>query len=54
LPNFESARRQRNLARKVVFLMQVREIVTFDQYWSDPAQQRFGDNIYHREDGKWV
>lgn len=56
----------RGLAGTVVFLMQVNEIVTFDQYWNDPRfirrrpvmngslQQRFGDNIYHRQNGKWI
>lgn len=56
----------RSLAGRVVFLMRVDEIVTFDQYWSDPRfsrkipvmngslQQRFGDNIYRREKGKWI
>jgi len=56
----------RQLAGNVVFFMQVNEIITFDQYWSDPRfvrrrpvmngslQQRFGDNIYHRENGKWI
>lgn len=57
---------ERELAGKVVFLMQVDEIITFDQYWSDPRfarktpvmngslRQRFGDNIYHQENGEWV
>ncbi len=57
---------ERDLAGHVVFLMRVGEIITFDQYWSDPRfvrkiplmngslQQRFGDNIYHHEKGKWV
>ena len=57
---------ERKLAGRVVFLMRVDEIITFDQYWSDPRfarkipvmngslQQRFGDNIYHHENGEWV
>jgi hypothetical protein len=57
---------ERKLAGKVVFLMRVDEIITFDQYWSDPRfarkipvmngslQQRFGDNIYHHENGQWI
>lgn len=51
---------------RAIFLMQVSKIITFDDYWADPAylgkrpvmngslRQRFGDNIYHREDGQWV
>jgi hypothetical protein len=56
----------RGLAGKVSFLLRIGEIITFDQYWGSPRfarkipvmngslQQRFGDNIYHKEDGKWV
>lgn len=56
---------ERDLNGRVVFFMRVGEIITFDQYWADPKyarkipvmngslQQRFGDNIYHRENGKW-
>jgi hypothetical protein len=59
-----SAERKRN--GHVVFLMRIDEIITFDQCWKDPRfarkipvmngslQQRFGDNIYHHEDGKWI
>jgi len=57
---------ERQLAGRVVFLMRVDEIITFDEYWSNERfarkipimngslQQRFGDNIYHRENGHWV
>lgn len=57
---------ERKLAGKVVFLTRVDEIITFDQYWNDlrfarkipvmngSLQQRFGDNIYHRENGVWI
>lgn len=51
----------------IVYAMRVDEILTFDQYWSDPRfrqkrpllngslKQRFGDNIYHRDrSGKWI
>lgn len=56
----------RNLAGRATFLMRVEKIVDFNAYWSDPKfsrkipvmngslQQRFGDNIYHRVNGKWV
>ena len=56
----------RNLGGHAVFLARVEEIISFDQYWSDSRfarkipvmngslQQRFGDNIYHRENGKWL
>lgn len=57
---------RRKLAGTVTFIMQVDEIITFDQYWNDPRfirrrpvmngslQQRFGDNIYHQQNGKWI
>jgi hypothetical protein len=56
----------RNLAGHAVFLMRIDKIISFDEYWNDPQyarrvpvmngslQQRFGDNIYHRANGKWV
>ena len=51
----------------LVFAMRVEEILTFDEYWSDPRfrvkrpdmysskMKSFGDNIYHRDgvDGSW-
>src|SRR5690606_133759 len=52
---------RRGYADRVVFLMRVDEITTFDAYWRDPAflrkhpvlngsfKVRFGDNIYHRD-----
>jgi hypothetical protein len=55
------------LAGRLVYAMHVAEILTFDDYWSDPrfAAKRpsmrgglagtVGDNIYHRAgDGSWV
>ena len=53
---------------KVVYAMQVEEILDFDQYWRDPRfgdkrpalkggpKQRCGDNIYHRDpqSGNWI
>ena len=56
----------RGLSGKAVFLVRVGEIIAFDEYWSDvrfmrkipvmngSLQQRFGDNIYHREGSKWI
>jgi Nucleotide modification associated domain 2 len=56
----------RKLKGRMVFLMRVGRIISFDEYWCDPQfarripvmngslQQRFGDNIYHRVKGKWV
>lgn len=52
--------------KKMVFLMQVDEICTFDEYWEDPRfimkkpcfdgnyQQCYGDNIYHHINDKWT
>lgn len=57
---------ERDLDGRVIFFMRIGEVITFDQYWADPRfarkipvmngslQQRFGDNIYHREGGKWL
>lgn len=54
------------IVHKMVFLMQVDEICTFDEYWVDPRyfvkrprfdgnyQQCYGDNIYHHIDGEWM
>lgn len=51
---------------KLVYVMCVSESLSFDQYWNDPRFQNkkpnlrastklaFGDNIYHRNAGKWV
>ena len=55
------------LRRKLIYAMQVTEIITFDDYWSDPRFQykkpkmngsrvaMFGDNFYHTdENGNWI
>lgn len=54
------------LHEKLVMLMQVGEILTFDEYWMDerfknkrPVFNRgmfcaYGDNIYHHVDGNWI
>ncbi len=53
---------------KLVYVMKVAEILTYDEYWNDPRfgkkkptlkgslKQAFGDNIYHRDPkaGKWI
>ena len=55
-------------SHRAVFVMQVDEILTYDQYWRDPRfvskkpvingslMMACGDNIYHRAtpDGKWI
>lgn len=54
-------------AGKLVYLMQVNEKLTFDEYWNDPRFQKkkpiftksikycYGDNIYHHnENGNWL
>lgn len=52
-------------AGRLVFAMQVGEVVDFDTYWADARfarkkpdlngslQVMYGDNIYHREAGRW-
>lgn len=54
------------LCKKLVMLMRVGEILTFDEYWDDirftnkrPVFNRgmfcaYGDNIYHHIDGNWM
>lgn len=54
-----------NLGR-IIYVMQVEEKITFDQYWEDPRfamkkpqingslVQKYGDNVYHTVDGKIV
>ena len=53
---------------RLVYVMRVEEILTYDAYWKDPRfaakkpnlkgskKQAFGDNIYHRETatGPWI
>ncbi len=50
---------------RLVFAMQVTEKLMFDEYWADPRfiskrpvmngslKQMYGDNIYHRLQGRW-
>lgn len=56
------------LRGKVVYVMQVAEVLSFDQYWNEPRFvvkrprfdssiiQAFGDNIYHENpiSGEWI
>jgi len=59
--------KKNGLEGRLVYAMQVSEILTYDQYWADKRfatkhpnlrgslKQAFGDNIYHRDDqGRWV
>ena len=51
---------------KLIYMAQVNEILTFDEYWNDVRFQckkptmngsfktLYGDNIYHSENGEWV
>ena len=53
---------------KIIYLMRVSEVLTFDEYWADARFLRkrpmrngslvmmVGDNVYHREvgDGQWI
>lgn len=53
-------------AGKIVFIMRVEEILTYDQYWEDLRFQikkpnllgslkvQYGDNIYHTVNGSWT
>lgn len=54
------------IARRMVYLMQVDETSTFDEYWEDSRffmkkpcfngsyQQCYGDNIYHHIGNEWM
>ena len=57
----------KGLAGRLVYVMQVAEILTFDDYWKDPrfarkvptdqgaVKRAYGDNIYrHGDDGTWL
>lgn len=55
-----------NLYGKLVVLMQVEEVLTFDEYWNDERFQckrpvfnkgimhMYGDNIYHHDNMQWI
>lgn len=52
--------------KKIIYVMQVKEKLHYNQYWSDPRfqykkpvmngslRQTYGDNIYHCVDGKYM
>jgi hypothetical protein len=60
------AKKKYNLSGHLIYAMKVEEILSFDEYWNDPRfrykrpvlngslKQIHGDNIYHREQGKWM
>lgn len=56
-----------NLGSKLVYMAKVSEVITFDEYWSNPrflckrpimngsVKKLYGDNIYHHaEDDTWM
>lgn len=55
-----------NLLYHLIFLMQVTERLTFQEYWNDERfiykrpkingslKQMYGDNIYHQYEDKWI
>lgn len=56
----------KNHSHKLIFMMKVTEVSIFDKYWEDLRFQnkkpimngslvtKYGDNIYHHENGKWI
>lgn len=60
------AKKNYNLEGRLIYAMKVEEILTFNQYWSEPRfflkrpvlngsiQQMYGDNIYRFDDGEWI
>jgi hypothetical protein len=60
------AKTKYGLAGRVIYAMQVDEILDFDSYWrglrfrckrpilNGSLKQLYGDNIYHRDGGGWV
>lgn len=58
---------QKSLAGRLVYAMQVGEVLSFDDYWKDvrfarkvptdagAVKRAYGDNIYHHgDDGEWI
>jgi hypothetical protein len=53
--------KKRGMQGRLIYLMKIFEVITFDQYWTDrrylrkrpvmngSRAQRYGDNIYHRD-----
>ena len=60
------AKTKYGLSGHLMDAMKVEEVLEFDAYWTDPRfrckrpvlngslKQVYGDNIYHRESGRWV
>ncbi len=60
------AKTKYHLGGRLIFAMQVHEILDFDSYWSDPRflckrpvlngslKQVYGDNIYHTSGRRWL
>lgn len=60
------AKKKYKLTGHLIYAMKVDEVLEFDSYWNDPRfldkrpvmngslKQVYGDNIYHRLDGRWV
>jgi hypothetical protein len=60
------AKTKYDLAGRLIYAMQVAEVLDFDGYWSDPRfackqpvlngslKQVYGDNIYHKRGNRWV
>lgn len=60
------AKTKYDFSGRLIYAMQVDEIMEFDAYWSDPRfackrpilngslKQVYGDNIYHRKRGRWT
>lgn len=59
--------RDRGMGNKLIYLMKVTEVMTFDEYWNNPRfevkkpvmngslKMCYGDNIYHHgADGNWM
>lgn len=58
--------RNRSPTPKLLYMMQVTEILDFDQYWADErfsckkpdlhssTKSRVGDNIYRKDNGSWI
>ncbi len=60
------AKTRYDFAGRLIYAMQVGEVLTFDGYWNDPRFLRkrpnlhgslkvvYGDNIYHRRGRRWI
>lgn len=62
---FGSSAQNSEVANKIIYIMKVEKVLTFDEYWSaseyqckkpvmnGSLKQNYGDNIYHQENGEW-